>query len=156
MNLLSLINSSLAYIYCSTTLSNHELIRLNDSSQELIYIYAINLISIKHPYPNNCNGTVSSNLIYSVISVVKAGSHARSHVQWDEACSFNTSAPRLRRSINPPVPTTPSKQRTIVWTVAACSDLGFLPAAQELPGQSEPAQETSMKLSNAVAMLQLG
>jgi hypothetical protein len=51
MNLLSLINLSLAYVYYSTTLSNYGLIRFNrlvlvDSSRELISIYATNFIII--------------------------------------------------------------------------------------------------------------
>jgi hypothetical protein len=59
MNLLNLINSSLAYVYCSTTLSNHELIRLMDSSRELVSIYAISfivslyLVVSKHPVQKN-------------------------------------------------------------------------------------------------------
>ena len=52
-------------------------------------------------------------------------------------CSFNTSAAHLRRSINPPVPTTPSKQRTTALDGGHVCDLGFLPAIQELPGQKQ-------------------
>ena len=40
-NLLSLINPPLAHIYCSTTLSNHGLIRLKNSSRKLVAICAI-------------------------------------------------------------------------------------------------------------------
>jgi hypothetical protein len=43
-NLLSLINPSLAHVYCSTTWSNHELISLMDSSRELASIYAIGFV----------------------------------------------------------------------------------------------------------------
>ena len=35
MNLLSLINPPLAHVYCSTTLSNHDLIRLKKQSQSV-------------------------------------------------------------------------------------------------------------------------
>ena len=44
MNLLSLINPSLAHGYCSTTLSNHGLIRWKDSSRKVIVNYAISFV----------------------------------------------------------------------------------------------------------------
>ena len=71
-------------------------------------------------------------------------------------CSFNTSAPpfeALHQSSRAHHP--PSKQRTTALDDGRVCDLGFLPAVQELPGQSRPPQETSMKLSNVVAMPQL-
>jgi hypothetical protein len=44
MNLLNLTNSSLTYIYCSTTLLNHRLIRFSGFVSELVSIYAIGFI----------------------------------------------------------------------------------------------------------------
>ena len=41
---LSLINLSLVHVYCSTTLSNHGLLGLKDSSRKLVVSYAINFI----------------------------------------------------------------------------------------------------------------
>jgi hypothetical protein len=46
MNLLSLINLSLAYVYCSTTLLNHELIMLNKFISQISSIYIISLYLI--------------------------------------------------------------------------------------------------------------
>jgi hypothetical protein len=46
MNLLSLINLSLAHVYCTTTLSNHRLLGLKNSSHKLVAIYAINYFLI--------------------------------------------------------------------------------------------------------------
>ena len=45
-NLLSLINPSLAHVYCSTTLSNHRLIRLKNLSRKLVAIYIISYFLI--------------------------------------------------------------------------------------------------------------
>ena len=44
INFLSLINPSLAYVYCSKTLSNHGLIRLKNSSSKLVANYIISFI----------------------------------------------------------------------------------------------------------------
>jgi hypothetical protein len=44
MDLLILINPSLVYIYCNTTLPNYGLIRLNGFAGELVSIYTINFI----------------------------------------------------------------------------------------------------------------
>ena len=61
MNLLSLINPSLAHIYGSTTLSNHRLIRLKKSSRKLTTICAISyffrLYLILHAYVQTSDGT---------------------------------------------------------------------------------------------------
>ena len=49
---LSLINLPLTHVYCSTTLSNHRLIRLKNSSREIVAIcvisYFFNLYLILH------------------------------------------------------------------------------------------------------------
>ena len=45
-NLLGIVNPSLAYIYCSTTWSNHKLIRFNKFSRELASVYIISFIII--------------------------------------------------------------------------------------------------------------
>jgi hypothetical protein len=44
IDLLSLINPSLAYVYCSIILSNYELIRLKKSSRKTVSIYAFSFI----------------------------------------------------------------------------------------------------------------
>jgi hypothetical protein len=44
MNVLNLVNPSLAYVYCSITLSNYKLIRLMDSPRKLVSIYTIDFI----------------------------------------------------------------------------------------------------------------
>ena len=44
-NLLSLINPLLAYVYCSTTLSNHGLIRLKKLSHKLVLICTFSFIN---------------------------------------------------------------------------------------------------------------
>ena len=63
MNLLSLINPSVAHIYCSTTLSNHGLIRLKNPSRKLIAIcvisYFFSLYLILHAYVQTFDGTAT-------------------------------------------------------------------------------------------------
>jgi hypothetical protein len=44
-NLLRPINPSLAHIYCSTTLSNHGLIMLKNSSRKLVSICVFNFVN---------------------------------------------------------------------------------------------------------------
>jgi hypothetical protein len=44
MNLLNLINPSLAHVYCSITLPNHGLIRLKKSSRKTVSICAFSFI----------------------------------------------------------------------------------------------------------------
>jgi hypothetical protein len=60
MNLLSLINLSLAYIYCSTTLSNHGLIRLNKLVLVCAFSFVNNLYLILHVYVQTSAGTATS------------------------------------------------------------------------------------------------
>jgi hypothetical protein len=61
MNLLSLINLSLAHVYRSTTLSNHELIRLKNLSRKTVSIctfsFVISLHLILSVYVQTFNGT---------------------------------------------------------------------------------------------------
>ena len=48
MNLLSLINSSLEVVYCSTPFSNHCIIGLLDSSRDFTRGYGMNFVSYPH------------------------------------------------------------------------------------------------------------
>ena len=48
MNLLSLINSSLEVVCCSTPLSNHCIIGLLDSSRDFTWGYGMNFVSYPH------------------------------------------------------------------------------------------------------------
>jgi hypothetical protein len=69
MNLLSQINPSLAYVYCSTSLSNHGLIRLKRFfSRKLVTIcvisYIFNLYLILNEYVQTFNRTSLVESIY--------------------------------------------------------------------------------------------
>jgi hypothetical protein len=62
-NLLSLINSSLAHVYCSTTLSNHGLIRLKNLSRKIILICVFSFVNslylILHACVQTFDGTAT-------------------------------------------------------------------------------------------------
>jgi hypothetical protein len=72
MNLLRLINLSLAHVYCSTTLSNMNELDLIDSSRKLVSISAISFIinlclilqtSVKHPMSGTKRLSSPANLL---------------------------------------------------------------------------------------------
>jgi hypothetical protein len=127
MNLLNLINPSLAHIYCSTILSNHELIMLNlDSPFKLLFISSLYLIFLvtKH--------SIRQGLKLSPCNQKKDGKNYRSLSKPSKMFSRKsdtlTGGRRQRRqslhSTNTPNISCKRAQSKMMWSViSACPQL---------------------------------